>query len=155
MNYLRVYLVVFLALLISSCIGVVVPTKNIIDTRQVTEKDHIEQILYKDNILSNDNHSKLIDLDKIEHPKDGTIEIYSERQWCGITIMAIIVPIPLWLPLCKSTRTVTYKDNIPKKVVSTYPNSKLYACGPGIWIGTGMAHGSTQEFCSSATLWGE
>ncbi|MBK2267825.1 hypothetical protein [Francisella philomiragia] len=145
MNYLRVYLLVFLALLISSCIGVIVPTEDDI---------HITTITRNDYQLYENNRVKTIYLDKIEHPKNGAVEVYSERQWCGITIMAIIVPIPLWLPLCKSKQTVIYEDNKPKEEVSTYPNSKLYACGPGIWIGTGENITKPQEFCSSM-LWRE
>jgi hypothetical protein len=44
------------------------------------------------------------------------------REWCGITLWALILPIPLMLPVCKM-----YKD---QKF-----NSDFYACGPLMFLG--------------------
>ena len=77
--------------------------------------------------------------------EDGseTYIVLDERVWCGLTVFAVI-PIPLWLPVCRNYNEVTYKDNLI--VSSTKQNTTLggFLCGPLIRI-----LGAPQGFCSS------
>src|SRR3989338_11335204 len=47
---------------------------------------------------------------KSDHPTNGIVTLESEREWCGVTLWAII-PIPLKLPVCESYTKVTLKIN--------------------------------------------
>ncbi len=49
------------------------------------------------------------------------------REWCGITLWAVIVPIPLKLPVCKLHKQQTL-------------TSPFYACGPLMFLGP-ISHG--------------
>lgn len=51
----------------------------------------------------------------------------TQREWCGVTLWAVIVPIPLMLPVCKVR---------PGQSMA----SPLYACGPLMVLGPIM-HG--------------
>lgn len=85
--------------------------------------------------------------DGIQHPTDGKVTVKSEKEWCGITIWALL-PIPLMLPVCKSE--VSFTSNIPIKVESTHPNSIFYGCGIFMPI-LGM-DGGPRGFCQKR-LW--
>lgn len=49
------------------------------------------------------------------------------REWCGVTLWAVIVPIPLKLPVCKLHQGQSL-------------TSPLYACGPLMILGP-IVHG--------------
>lgn len=61
---------------------------------------------------------------------DGSEEflIYDETKWCGLTLWAII-PVPLWLPVCRSYTEVTYKDGKPTKVATQWVHTSGSLCG--------------------------
>ena len=62
---------------------------------------------------------------------DGS-EMYvvkDELKWCGLTIWAII-PIPLWLPVCRTHTEVTYRHGKPIQVAHQSPTTSEALCGP-------------------------
>lgn len=68
-----------------------------------------------------------------------------ERQWCGATLLVLILPIPLKLPVCESYSATAYGDDINGvEVPLLYTNRKIssdfYACGPFMFLGP-IAHG--------------
>ncbi|WP_054051169.1 hypothetical protein [Pseudomonas nunensis] len=54
------------------------------------------------------------------------------RAWCGVTLWAVIVPIPLKLPVCQLH-------------VGQSLTSPFYACGPFMFLG-GMSNGYEGHF---------
>lgn len=82
--------------------------------------------------------------DKINSDGSEMYVVQNEREWCGLTIWAII-PIPLWLPLCHVRTEVTYKNGSPTKMSSQWPKTLGGLCGPFVPIfGIG---GGSQGFC--------
>ncbi|WP_233322325.1 hypothetical protein [Pseudomonas sp. Au-Pse12] len=68
-----------------------------------------------------------------------------ERQWCGTTVWAVILPIPLKLPVCESYSATSYGNDIggieaPLLYSSHKISSEFYACGPFMFLGPIM-HG--------------
>ncbi len=62
---------------------------------------------------------------------DGT-ETYvmqDEIKWCGLTVFAVI-PVPLWLPVCRSRTEFTYKDDQLTLVQHQSPEKTGFVCGP-------------------------
>lgn len=84
--------------------------------------------------------------DKINADGSEMYVINHELQWCGLTIWAV-VPIPLWLPLCKSHTEVTYKDGKAILMASQWPTGSGFLCGPFVPI-MGIDGGS-KGFCRS------
>lgn len=124
------------ALILSGCVGVGVTTGN---------NKYSENI----NDVNIKKYSNPKPWDGVNHIPDETVTVKSEFEWCGITIMAIIIPIPLWLPVCKSYTDVTFVNNQPSTITIVRPNHILYACGPGVWLGTGFMHGyDGPQFCA-------
>ena len=76
--------------------------------------------------------------------------VQNEREWCGLTIWAI-VPIPLWLPVCHIHTEITYKNGKIIKASSQSPILSGALCGPLVWVPTGMAgkSGFGSRFCSN------
>ncbi|WP_258230390.1 hypothetical protein [Pseudomonas protegens] len=69
----------------------------------------------------------------------------AERQWCGTTVWAVILPIPLKLPVCESYSATSYGNDIggieaPLLYSSHKISSEFYACGPFMFLGPIM-HG--------------
>ncbi|WP_426204720.1 hypothetical protein [Pseudomonas sp. TWP3-1] len=57
------------------------------------------------------------------------------REWCGITVWALIVPVPLKLPVCESYYEQSFgNDQFGREAVLLNTQQKvpspLYACGP-------------------------
>lgn len=72
----------------------------------------------------------------ISHTQQST----SERQWCGTTLWAVVLPIPLKLPVCESYSATAYGNNIhgvetPLLYTSKKVSSDFYACGPFMFLG--------------------
>lgn len=67
------------------------------------------------------------------------------REWCGITVWALVIPVPLKLPVCNSYYEQSFgSDEFGREVVllntqQTVP-SPLYACGPLMVLGP-IVHG--------------
>ncbi len=67
------------------------------------------------------------------------------REWCGITVWALVIPVPLKLPVCNSYDEQSFgSDEFGREVVllntqQTVP-SPLYACGPLMVLGP-IVHG--------------
>ncbi|WP_407364491.1 hypothetical protein HKW97_25015 (plasmid) [Pseudomonas luteola] len=83
-----------------------------------------------------------------EHPKNGRVTLESEQRWCGVTLWAVILPVPLKLPVCKEYIKVEFENNMPvtrKKGWVSIDN--FYACGPGVWLISGFANGKEKSFC--------
>jgi hypothetical protein len=61
----------------------------------------------------------------VEVPQERTSYTYHDqtrREWCGVTVWAVIVPIPLKLPVCELHE-------------GQYLTSPFYACGPLMFWG--------------------
>ncbi|WP_246883564.1 hypothetical protein [Pseudomonas protegens] len=68
-----------------------------------------------------------------------------ERQWCGTTLLAEILPIPLKLPVCESCSATSYGNDINGvEVPLLHSNQKIssdfYTCGPFMFLGP-IVHG--------------
>ncbi|WP_260620476.1 hypothetical protein [Pseudomonas protegens] len=95
-------------------------------------------------VSKTDAHQRLIGNSMkpvITHTQKST----PERQWCGTTLLVVILPIPLKLPVCESYSATAYGDDINGvEVPLLYTNRKissdLYACGPLMFLGP-IAHG--------------
>ena len=117
-------------LILTGCVGINVPTTKVLSYN-----------------IGNEKNSSASAWNKIPHPVDGKITTKSTREWCGYTVWALI-PIPLWLPVCKAHTDVTFINNEAVKVERSYPNSKLYACGPFMpFLGVS---GTPVGYCGSA-----
>ncbi|MGY2441081.1 hypothetical protein [Pseudomonas sp. SDO52101_S400] len=67
------------------------------------------------------------------------------REWCGITVWALVVPVPLKLPVCTSYSEQSFgKDEFGNEAVLLNTQQKvpspLYACGPFMVLGP-IVHG--------------
>lgn len=128
MNKFILFLVA--CLILTGCVGINAPTTKVLSYNIENEKD-----------------SSASAWNKMPHPVNGKITTKSTREWCGPTVWALI-PIPLWLPVCKSYTDVTFKNNVAVKVERSSPNSKLYACGPFMpFLGVS---GTSVGYCGSA-----
>ncbi|MFJ2479810.1 hypothetical protein ACIOWE_05990 [Pseudomonas sp. NPDC087598] len=58
-------------------------------------------------------------------PQNSSVE--TKREWCGVTLWAVVVPVPLKLPVCKLQNGQHLSD-------------PLYACGPLMFWGP-LLHG--------------
>lgn len=67
------------------------------------------------------------------------------REWCGVTVWALVVPVPLKLPVCTSYFEQSFgKDEFGNEAVLLNTQQKvpspLYACGPFMILGP-IVHG--------------
>ncbi|CAH0169266.1 hypothetical protein ACYSTU_21720 [Pseudomonas glycinis] len=67
------------------------------------------------------------------------------REWCGITVWALIIPVPLKLPVCTSYSEQSFgSDESGNEIVLLYSKqtvpSPFYACGPFMMLGP-IVHG--------------
>lgn len=84
---------------------------------------------------------------KSDHPTNGIVTLESEREWCGVTLWAII-PIPLKLPVCESYTKVNFKNNEPTTLSEGWVTlGSFYGCGPGVWLGSAISNGKEPSFC--------
>ncbi|QBF28945.1 hypothetical protein EXN22_25855 [Pseudomonas tructae] len=69
-------------------------------------------------------------------PKVSKSEKYNvTREWCGVTLWAVVVPVPLLLPVCRTYSEVAYGPDIDGDQVVLFNarqtiSSPMYACGP-------------------------
>ncbi|MFG6206980.1 hypothetical protein [Pseudomonas retamae] len=74
-----------------------------------------------------------------------TVQSTPTREWCGITVWALIIPVPLKLPVCSSYSEQSFgRDAYGDEIVllnskQTVP-SPFYACGPLMALGP-IVHG--------------
>jgi hypothetical protein len=115
----RIAVTIF-AFCLSGCIGVVV---------SLPEKETIETAAFK------------LQSDRSTPPKiSGIVKSNLTRQWCGITLWALIIPVPLKLPVCSSYSEEYFgvddrgNDVVLLKSNQTVP-SPFYACGPLMMLG--------------------
>jgi hypothetical protein len=64
-----------------------------------------------------------------------TVKSPPVREWCGVTVWALLIPLPLKLPVCTSYEEQAYgNDEFGKETVLLYSQQKVdspfYACGP-------------------------
>ncbi|KJK09417.1 MULTISPECIES: hypothetical protein [Pseudomonas] len=76
------------------------------------------------------------------------------RQWCGITVWALIVPIPLQLPVCESYSEEAYGADANGEQVILFNTKQrirptLYACGPIMILGSIASRYEGNAFCGS------
>ncbi|MFQ6573593.1 hypothetical protein [Pseudomonas sp. UM16] len=76
------------------------------------------------------------------------------RQWCGITLWALIVPIPLQLPVCENYSEVAYGADANGAQVILFNTKQrvratLYACGPIMLLGPIASRYEGNAFCGS------
>lgn len=67
------------------------------------------------------------------------------REWCGITVWALVIPVPLKLPVCTSYLEQSFgNDEFGNEVVLLNSEQKVaspfYACGPLMVLGP-VVHG--------------
>lgn len=66
-----------------------------------------------------------------------------QREWCGITVMVVVLPVPLKLPVCESYTETSYGTDpqgtpIPLVKTSQRLQSQFYGCGPFMGMGAIM-----------------
>ncbi|KAF0867481.1 hypothetical protein PLD_00960 [Pseudomonas sp. LD120] len=99
-------------------------------------------------------HTQLIDSGKTP-VITRTEKTASERHWCGTTLWAVIIPIPLKLPVCESYSSATaYGNDIngvetPLLHSSQKMASDFYACGPFLFLGPIMHSYRGNAICGS------
>ncbi|VEF13067.1 Uncharacterised protein [Pseudomonas fluorescens] len=74
-----------------------------------------------------------------------TVQSTPTREWCGITVWALIIPVPLKLPVCSSYSEEFFgRDASGNEIVLLYAKqtvpSPFYACGPLMVLGP-IVHG--------------
>ncbi|MGE1176261.1 hypothetical protein [Pseudomonas sp. BW7P1] len=74
-----------------------------------------------------------------------TVTSTPTREWCGITLWALVIPVPLKLPVCTSFSEQSIgHDELGKEVVMLDSQQKVpspfYACGPFMVLGP-IVHG--------------
>jgi hypothetical protein len=74
-----------------------------------------------------------------------TVTSTPTREWCGITVWALIIPVPLKLPVCTSYFEQSFgKDEFGNEAVLLDSQQKVpspfYACGPFMMLGP-IVHG--------------
>ena len=52
-----------------------------------------------------------------------------QRSWCGLTIW-VGIPIPLWLPVCRTYTELTLQDGEPVSAREQYLQKEGFICGP-------------------------
>lgn len=67
------------------------------------------------------------------------------REWCGLTVWALVVPVPLKLPVCRSYSEQSFgSDEFGNEIVLLNSEQKVaspfYACGPFMMLGP-IVHG--------------
>ena len=67
------------------------------------------------------------------------------REWCGVTVWALIIPVPLKLPVCTSYSEQSFgSDEFGNEIVLLYSKQRVpspfYACGPFMMLGP-IVHG--------------
>ena len=95
----------------------------------------------------------------IEHSRlpviTRTEQTAPQRQWCGTTLWAVIVPIPLKLPVCESyDKAAFYGKDIdgvesPLLYSSQKIDSDFYACGPFMFLAPLMHSYQGNALCGS------
>ncbi|MFI8397340.1 hypothetical protein ACIGEI_14070 [Pseudomonas sp. NPDC078863] len=74
-----------------------------------------------------------------------TVQSTPQREWCGITVWALIIPVPLKLPVCSSYSEQSFgRDGSGNEIALLYSKqtvpSPFYACGPFMVLGP-IVHG--------------
>ncbi|MFP0195356.1 hypothetical protein ACKJSM_09310 [Pseudomonas sp. PHC1] len=69
-----------------------------------------------------------------------TVTSTPTREWCGITVWALVIPVPLKLPVCTSYQEQSFgSDETGNEVVLLNTQQKVpspfYACGPLMTLG--------------------
>ena len=69
-----------------------------------------------------------------------TVRFSEQREWCGTTVWALLVPIPLKLPVCHSYTEYAYGNDVNgREAELLYTQQSLsdpfYACGPFMFLG--------------------
>ncbi len=120
-----------LMILLSGCVGV-----------SLQEKDRIINVNPKNSFeLRANSHTGSLNGDHKpwyteSHPENGTKKLISHTAWCGITLW-VLIPIPLKLPVCENYMEATYENNEPTSVTVHLKDSRIYACGPFMWVAMG------------------
>lgn len=131
----KIFLIYLLAVNLSGCMGIYV-SKN----GEIVESN--SDFSRTDLSVRERPPSRVAD--KINTDGSETYVTNHEQRWCGLTLWAVI-PIPLWLPLCKVHTEVTYKDGKAIHVASQWPTGSGFLCGPFVPI-MGIDGGS-KGFC--------
>ncbi|AWM94520.1 hypothetical protein DJ564_28935 [Pseudomonas sp. 31-12] len=75
----------------------------------------------------------------------STVKSSPTREWCGITLWAVIIPVPLKLPVCESYYEQSFGNDVfGNTVVLLNSEQKVpepfYTCGPFMVLGP-ISHG--------------
>lgn len=78
----------------------------------------------------------------------------STREWCGTTLLVVIIPIPLKLPVCESYSEIAYGKNVygvekPLLYTSQSMTSTFYACGPFMFMAPLMHRYQGNALCGA------
>lgn len=117
--------VVVLVLMLSGCVGIETdhPKSKTTKITEIAKFADIYVVDYKRKLWS-----------KTTHPVNGIVILKSERVWCG-SILWVVFPIPLKLPLCENYRAFTFVDDKPVLEVEKWVSGPSYhMCGPFIYM---------------------
>jgi hypothetical protein len=127
-----------LGLSLSACVGAVV---------SLPEKTTIKSDAYK--TLSYQSTTPVI---------SKTTRSGPTREWCGITLWALVIPVPLKLPVCSSYQEQSFSnDEFGNETVLLNSQQKvpspLYACGPFMALGPVMHSYQGNALCGVFPDW--
>lgn len=76
------------------------------------------------------------------------------RQWCGVTLWALVIPIPLQLPVCETYSEAAYGADANGKQVILFNtkqriSASLHACGPAMFFGPIVSRYEGNALCGT------
>lgn len=94
-------------------------------------KEERESLDVKEAIY-NDERALLAAQKEAERVSRGKeIKFYNDsNKWCGLTIWAVVFPIPLWLPVCRTYTEITFEKGRPISAREQKVQGSGYLCGP-------------------------
>ena len=122
MKYQFLMLIITIIVLnISGCIGATSSNYSYVIESDLRTNPYLDK-----NYLTKPNRAA----DKVSADGLESYIVSSELKWCGFTIYALLLPIPLMLPVCHSNHEVSYKDGKPVRQKFEYGKTYGAVCGP-------------------------
>jgi len=124
-------LAIMLAISLSGCVGFTFSRNAdpVVTTYDTQTKSY--PVITTNNFQLNAKHSDRAQKpDKVEPDGSAVYILQDERTWCGLTVWAVIIPLPLWLPACHNRMVVTDKVGGETLVSQQKPIIFQAWCGP-------------------------
>ncbi|WP_144391514.1 hypothetical protein [Pleionea sediminis] len=127
---------------------------------EVIEKPQLSSRYSDKKILESTEESELLTKDDVleafgkptEVTTKDTLEVLyyeGEREWCGL-IPVVIVPIPLFLPVCETYKRFTIENDVVIKAEIKSTDGWLAYCGPLVGMNKNWnTGGGGGPFCKS------